>query len=69
MRVWLIPKISLSQTSLKTFSKTTALALSLLFLFYCISGTFGYLTFGSNVAADLMQMFDVKDPIVAAAIH
>jgi sodium-coupled neutral amino acid transporter 7/8 len=59
----------MAERSLKTFSKSTALALTLLFLLYCISGTFGYLTFGSNVAADLMQMFDAKDPIVAAGIH
>ncbi|XP_054165008.1 sodium-coupled neutral amino acid transporter 7-like [Oppia nitens] len=58
----------MSERKLKSFSKATALALLLLFLLYCFAGTFGYLTFGAYVSADIMQLFDARDPVVAAGI-
>lgn len=51
-----------------SFVKATVLALSLLFVLYCISGTYGYLTFGGSVAPDIMQMYNAEDPIVTAGI-
>lgn len=58
----------MSDRSMKTFGKTTALALSLLFTLYCTAGTFGYLTFGSRVSPDIMQMYDANDPFVLIGI-
>ncbi|CAG2101308.1 unnamed protein product [Medioppia subpectinata] len=58
----------MADRKLKSFSKATALALVLLFVLYCLSGTFGYLTFGAYVSPDIMQMFDARDPVVAAGI-
>ncbi|CAG2161906.1 unnamed protein product [Oppiella nova] len=58
----------MADRKLKSFSKATALALFLLFFLYCLSGTFGYLTFGAYVSPDIMQMFDARDPVVAAGI-
>lgn len=30
-----------------------------------LGGTYGYLTFGDNVRADIIQMYDARDPVVA----
>ncbi|CAG2165230.1 unnamed protein product [Oppiella nova] len=58
----------LSHRTTTTFMKSTGLALSVLFVVYCISGTFGYYTFGGTVAPDVMQMYNASDPIVSAGI-
>ena len=58
----------MSDRSMKTFGKTTALALGLLFALYCTAGTYGYLTFGSRVSPDIMQMYDANDPFVLIGI-
>jgi sodium-coupled neutral amino acid transporter 7/8 len=54
--------------SIKAFSKVTALALGILFVLYCTAGTYGYLTFGSKVSPDIMQLYDAKDPFVIVGI-
>jgi len=56
----------MSDRRIISFAKATALSLSLLFILYCISGTYGYLTFGGSVASDVMLMYNAEDPIVAA---
>lgn len=58
----------MSDRSMKTFGKTTALALGILFVLYCTAGTFGYLTFGPKVSPDIMQLYDAKDPFVIIGI-
>ena len=58
----------LKERTISNFSKSTAMALSILLVLYCISGTFGFLTFGSTVSADIMQMYDASDPIVVIGI-
>lgn len=58
----------MKERKISAFSKATVLALILLFVLYCLAGTFGYLTFGSNVAPDIMQMYDARDPIVTVGI-
>lgn len=59
---------SLKERNMKNFFKAALLAWSVLVLLYCIVGTYGYLTFGSNVAADLMQHFEANDPVVLVGI-
>jgi sodium-coupled neutral amino acid transporter 7/8 len=54
--------------NMKSFGKTTALTLGLLFALYCTAGTFGYLTFGSSVSPDIMQGYDANDPLVVIGI-
>lgn len=56
------------QRNMKNFAKATALTLGLLFVLYCTAGTFGYLTFGSNVTADIMVQYDASDPFVMIGI-
>ena len=58
----------LRERTITNFSKSTGMALGILLVLYCISGTFGYLTFGSTVSADIMQMYDASDPIVVIGI-
>ena len=58
----------LQERNTKNFMKITFLSLSLLFVLYCVSGTYGYLTFGGTVAPDVMQMYNPFDPIVSAGI-
>lgn len=52
----------------KNFLKATILTLTLLFLIYSLAGSYGYLTFGSKVAADIIQAYDANDPVVVAGI-
>ena len=56
------------ERNMKSFGKTTALTLLILFFLYSTAGTFGYLTFGSSVSADIMQRYDAKDPLVMIGI-
>lgn len=56
------------ERKLTVFSKAGAVAMILLFFLYCTTGTFGYITYGSTVAADIMQMYDARDPVVAIGI-
>lgn len=58
----------MQERKISLFSKATAVALVLLFGLYCMAGTFGYMTFGSVVAPDIMQMYDARDPIVTVGI-
>lgn len=50
------------------FTKATALALGILFVLYCTAGTCGYLTFGSHVLPDVMNLYDPRDPLVAVGV-
>lgn len=54
--------------SMKSFGKVTALAIGILFVLYCTAGTYGYMTFGSRVSPDIMQLYDAKDPLVLIGI-
>ncbi|XP_077983616.1 sodium-coupled neutral amino acid transporter 7-like [Glandiceps talaboti] len=58
---------TLQDRSMKTFSKVTALSLSLCFVVYLLTGIFGYLTFGDKVKSDLLQSYDAKDISVTIA--
>ena len=52
----------------KNFTKSMILAMIMLFILYTVLGTFGYLTFGNNVAADLMKMYPSNDIVVIIGI-
>lgn len=56
------------QRNMINFAKATALTLGLLFFLYCMAGTFGYLTFGANVSADIMVRYNAKDPFVMIGV-
>ncbi|CAG2101725.1 unnamed protein product [Medioppia subpectinata] len=58
----------LSVRSTGQFAKSTGLALAVLYVVYCLSGTYGYYTFGGTVAPDVMQMYNPLDPVVSAGI-
>lgn len=55
---------SLAKPRTSNFIKATIFSLILLFIVYTLGGSFGYLTFGDKVRADIIQMYDAKDPIV-----
>lgn len=59
---------SMTDKSTKAFFKSTTVALAVLLLLYCIAGTFGYMTFGSKVAPDIMLMYDANDLVVLVGI-
>lgn len=58
----------MKQRNLYEFLKTTVVSLAILFLVYNVVGTFGYLTFGINVAPDIMSSYDAQDPVVVIGI-
>jgi PREDICTED: similar to solute carrier family 38, member 7 len=58
----------MEKRTVKNFCKATAFALGLLFILYCTAGTCGYLTFGTGITQDIMQLYDAKDPIVLIGI-
>lgn len=58
----------MAKRNIKDFSKATALALGVLFVLYCVAGTTGYLTFGTQVAPDVMAQYDASDPVVMVGI-
>ena len=53
---------------MKAFTKTTVLSLLILLVLYCGAGTYGYLSYGEDVAADIMLMYDAHDPLVVGGI-
>ena len=53
---------------MKSFSKVTVGTMGILCFLYCTAGTFGYLTFGTRVSPDIMQLYDAKDPLVMIGI-
>lgn len=53
---------------MRNFSKAVILALSILFVIYCITGSAGYLTFGVNIKSDIMILYDASDPIVMIGV-
>lgn len=55
---------SMKTRTVRNFTKSTILTLAILFILYSIAGTFAYLTFGVNVSADIMMMYDTRQPIV-----
>lgn len=57
---------SMAKPRSKNFIKSTAASLTLLFLIYTIGGTYGYLTFGNKVIADIIMMYDARDPVVTS---
>lgn len=58
----------MNDKSIGAFSKATGVALSILLVLYSLSGTFGYLTFGSKVAPDIMLNYEATDLLVVAGI-
>lgn len=51
-----------------SFMKASIFGLVILFLLYNLVGAFGYLTFGENVGADVMSLYDAQDPIVVVGV-
>lgn len=50
------------------FMKASVFGLVILFFLYNLVGAYGYLTFGKNVGADIMSLYDAKDPVVAIGV-
>lgn len=59
---------SMSTKNIRNFSKSVITAMLSLLILYCVAGSFGYLTFGSKVAPDIMLMYDANDSFVLAGI-
>lgn len=59
---------SLKERNLTNFLKAAVTAYSILVLLYCTVGTFGYLSYGSSVAPNVMLMFNASDPLVLLGI-
>lgn len=58
----------MQERNVKNFGKAAILALFILAVVYCGAGTYGYLTFGTKVSADIMQLYDANDPVVFVGI-
>ncbi|XP_023221953.1 putative sodium-coupled neutral amino acid transporter 7 [Centruroides sculpturatus] len=56
------------ERKLKNFIKATLLAMTILLFLYTITGTFGYITFGSKILPDVMVLYDASDPVVLIGI-
>ncbi|CAL1291460.1 unnamed protein product [Larinioides sclopetarius] len=56
------------ERNLCSFVKSSVLAMAILFVLYSIIGCFGYLTFGSHVAHNVMKMYDSDDPFVMVGV-
>lgn len=50
------------------FMKASVFGLIILFFLYNLVGAYGYLTFGASVGADIMSLYDAKDPVVVIGI-
>lgn len=50
------------------FMKASIFGLVILFFLYNLVGAYGYLTFGADVGADIMSLYDAQDPIVVVGI-
>lgn len=59
---------SLKSRNFQNFAKAAILAYSVLIILYCTVGSFGYMTFGSNVSPNIIMMFDASDPLILIGI-
>lgn len=59
---------SLAKPRATNFIKSTIFSLILLLVIYNLGGSYGYITFGDKVKADIIQMYDAKDPVVASGM-
>lgn len=59
---------SLKERNIANFMKAAIVSYGSLFVLYCTVGIFGYLTYGSSVAANVMLMFNASDPAVLLGI-
>ena len=50
------------------FIKSTIFSLVLLLVIYNLCGSYGYITFGDKVKADIIQMYDARDPVVTTGM-
>lgn len=58
----------MKQRHLGHFMKASIFGLVILFFLYNLVGAYGYLTFGKNVGADIMSLYDAKDPVVVVGV-
>ncbi|OTF79178.1 amino acid transporter-like protein [Euroglyphus maynei] len=56
---------SLAKPRSTNFIKSTIFSLILLLVIYNLGGSYGYITFGDKVKADIIQMYDARDPVVS----
>ncbi|KAH9424502.1 hypothetical protein DERP_004687 [Dermatophagoides pteronyssinus] len=59
---------SLAKPRSTNFIKSTIFSLVLLLVIYNLGGSYGYITFGDKVKADIIQMYDARDPVVTTGI-
>ncbi|XP_028967688.1 putative sodium-coupled neutral amino acid transporter 7 [Galendromus occidentalis] len=59
---------NMRERNINSLVKTTSCCMLMLFVIYSAMGTYGYLTFGSGVKPDIMQMFDGQRPEVLIGI-
>ncbi|XP_076370677.1 sodium-coupled neutral amino acid transporter 7-like isoform X1 [Tachypleus tridentatus] len=58
----------LADRRVTTFLKTVLVAIGLCLFTYSVAASFGYLTFGSNVASDILVSYNAKDPVVLIGV-
>lgn len=58
----------MKERTVKRFSVCMSSAIFMCLVAYTVAGTFGYLTFGSNVPSDILQAYDASQPHVLVAI-
>lgn len=58
----------MKQRNIGQFIKASFFGLIILFFLYNLVGAYGYLTFGKNVGADIMSLYDAKDPVVVIGV-
>lgn len=56
------------QRNMASFMKASMFGLVILFFLYNMVGSYGYLTFGSNVDPDITSLYDGTDPIVVIGL-
>lgn len=59
---------SLAKPRSTNFIKSTIFSLVLLLVIYNLGGSYGYITFGDKVKADIIQMYDARDPVVTTGM-
>ena len=58
----------MKERNVKNFSVCVVVGIVTCFMAYTGAGTFGYLTFGSNLPSDILQGYDARKPYVLIAI-
>jgi solute carrier family 38 (sodium-coupled neutral amino acid transporter), member 7/8 len=58
----------LKKKSMREFTKAIVVSIVIIFTIYCVSASYGYLTFGDKVDDDLLKSYNAKDVTVVIAV-